>query len=262
ELARLRSGTGARAAGVTELEVNYDVAQRVAALLRASGVIVDILPATVPPHYDADAFVSLHADGSPSTAARGYKLATPWRTSRASQHLADSISTEYRARTGLPTSDAITVDMRGYYAFNYNRHTHAITRTTPAVIVEMGYLTNPTDRAFLTRQADRVAAGVARGMLRYLGERNPLDGAALMPPEFRQQRAISVGGVAVYAAPRDNAPIRARVDQTRRMMPFQERDGWYEVFVRGDARRVVGWVRKDEVEPTNDPLPAPPPSTT
>ena len=34
---------------------------------------------------------------------------------------------------GLPTSDAITVDMRGYYAFNYNRHTHAITRTTPAV---------------------------------------------------------------------------------------------------------------------------------
>jgi N-acetylmuramoyl-L-alanine amidase len=262
ELARLRGGTGARAGGVTELEVNYDVAQRVAALLRASGVTVDVLPATVPPHYDADAFVTLHADGSPSTAARGFKLATPWRTSRASQRLADSITAEYRARTGLPTSDAVTVDMRGYYAFNYNRHTHAITRTTPAVIVEMGYITNPADRAFLTRQADRVAAGVARGLLRYLQERDPLDGAALMPPEFRQQRAINPAGVVVRSAPRDTAPIRARVDQTRRMMPVQERDGWYEVFVRGQARRVVGWVRKDEVEPTSDPLPPQPPSTT
>jgi N-acetylmuramoyl-L-alanine amidase len=176
--------------------------------------------------------------------------------------LADSIFSEYRARTGLPTSDAITVDMRGYYAFNYNRHTHAITRTTPAVIVEMGYITNPSDRAFLTRQPDRVAAGIAQGLLRYLRERNPLDGAALLPPEFRQQRAISPDGVIVRTAPRDNAPVRARVDQTRTLRPVQERDGWYEVFVRGDARRIIGWVRKDQVEPTDDPAPQPPPSTT
>ena len=42
---------------------------------------------------------------------------------------------------------------------------------------------------------------------------------------------------------------------------FQERDGWFQVFVRGTSGRVQGWVRKDQVIPTNDPTPTPPPST-
>ena len=41
---------------------------------------------------------------------------------------------------------------------------------------------------------------------------------------------------------------------------FQERDGWYQVFVRGESR-AIGWVRKEQVTTTNDPPPAPPPAT-
>src|SRR5687768_6394320 len=73
ELARLRGSTGAHAAGIAEHQVNLDIAERAAVHLRAAGVTVDVLPATVPPRYHADAFVALHADGSASTRSSGFK---------------------------------------------------------------------------------------------------------------------------------------------------------------------------------------------
>lgn len=260
ELARLRSSSGANAAGYAEAQVNLDIARRVVALLESDGVVVDLLPATVPPAYDADVFVALHADGSSNGGARGFKLATPWRTSPASQHLLDALTAEYAAATGLPQDNAVTFNMRGYYAFSYRRHRHAIAKTTPAVIVEMGFLTSAADRTLLIGQPDTIAVGIANGIVRYLNERDPLDGAALLPPNFRVQRPIADGGLDVRAGPRDSARLLLHVDRNGRLIPFQERDGWYQVTVRGN-RQVVGWVRKDEVTATDDPLPTPPPAT-
>src|SRR5690242_6743701 len=62
--ARLRSSIGTAAAGRTEVALNLDLANRTASLLRAQGIVVDILPATVPTGYRADAFVAIHADGN------------------------------------------------------------------------------------------------------------------------------------------------------------------------------------------------------
>jgi N-acetylmuramoyl-L-alanine amidase len=261
ELARLRTSSGAFAAGRTEASVNLDIAQRVARLLEQRGFVVDIIPATVPVGYDADAFVAIHADGSRSAGTRGFKLATPWRTSRAAQHLADVLDAEYAGATGLPRDGGITFNMRGYYAFNYRRHQHSIARTTPAVIVEMGFLTNAADRALMIGRPDRVATGIANGVTRYLGEHDFSDGASLVPPEYKSQRALSPDGVDVRTAPRDNAPILLHAGAERRFNPLQERDGWYQVFVRDGERRLTGWVRKDQLAPTNDPTPTPPPST-
>lgn len=259
ELSRLRGSTGAFAAGHSEASVNLDIAQRVAKLLEKNGIVVDVLPATIPPSYDADAFVSIHADGSQSARARGFKLATPWRASGASQHLLEAITAEYASATGMPKDDAITFNMRGYYAFSYRRHTHAVARTTPAVILEMGFLTSSVDRAIMIGQPDRVAVGIANGIIRYLNERDPNDGAALLPPEFQSQHAIAPE-VIVRSAPDDQAGVRARVTPDVRLMPIRERDGWYEVVV-GRGWRVTGWVRKDQVQPSGDPLPTPPPAT-
>jgi N-acetylmuramoyl-L-alanine amidase len=261
ELKRLRTSTGAFAGGYREADVNLDIARRVAKLLESRGLIVEILPATIPPDYDADAFVSIHADGSSSTRSRGFKLATPWRTSRAAQHLLEALTAEYAAATGLPQDGAITSNMRGYYAFNYRRHDHAVARTTPAVILEMGFLTNAADRAMMVNHGDVLAVGIANGIIRYLNERDPNDGAALLTPEFRNQRAASESGVDVRAAPRDDARVLTHVGADRSLSVFQERDGWYQVFVRGTNGRVQGWVRKDQVIPSNDPTPTPPPST-
>ena len=80
ELRRLCSSTGARQGGYREVAANLDIARRVVEYLLAAGIQVDLLPATVPPGYRADAFVSIHADGAYRPGVRGWKMSTPWRS--------------------------------------------------------------------------------------------------------------------------------------------------------------------------------------
>src|SRR5688572_24838429 len=47
-MSHLRGSTGTSGGGRTEAQLNLDIAQRVARLLRAEGLTVEILPATVP----------------------------------------------------------------------------------------------------------------------------------------------------------------------------------------------------------------------
>jgi N-acetylmuramoyl-L-alanine amidase len=260
ELARLRGSGGAVAAGFSEVQVNLAIARRVIALLQSDGIAADLLPATVPPGYNADAFVAIHADGASRVGPRGFKLATPWRTSRASQHLLDAMTAEYGAVTGLPQDGSITANMRGYYAFSYRRFAHTIAKTTPAVIVETGFITSAADRQILIGRPDLAAVGIANGIIRYLNERDPNDTAALVPPEFALQWAISPDGVDIRAAPNDAAHVLGHAQGHSRLIPIQEHDGWYQVVYSRDWR-IVGWVRKDQVQPTGEPLPSPPPAT-
>jgi N-acetylmuramoyl-L-alanine amidase len=156
---------------VSEVAISYPIAQRVAARLRRDGIRADILPVTVPPGYEADAFVALHADGSRSARPRGYKVAaSDWGPPQGAA-LAEALSEEYAAATGLPWHDVITRDMRRYYAFNYRRSRYAVTPSTPAVILELGFVSNPEDRSVMTNRADAVVEGVYRGLRRYLGAR-------------------------------------------------------------------------------------------
>jgi hypothetical protein len=259
ELERLRTSTGAFSDGLAEVDLNLMIARQVEKLLVARGVVVDILPATVPPGYDADAFVALHADGATSRTKRGYKVATPWRTSQASAALSDAIAAVYGKATGMPRDGGITVNMRGYYAFNYRRHTHAIGKTTPAVILEMGFLTNLADRKIMYGRSDVVAAAIANGIMNYLTTRDPNDGAALLPPEFPMYRAAT-DNTPIRSAPRDSAGVLLRIKQDQRVFAFQRRNGWLEVVVRGEWR-TIGWVREDQLTPTNELPPTPPPAS-
>lgn len=259
ELARFRTSTGARYGDTTEAELNYAIAVRVQALLEAEEVVVDLLPATIPPSYDADAFLAIHADGSTGAGPRGWKLATPWRASTASQNLLAAVAATYPIATGLPEDvGGITVNMRGYYAFNYRRHVHAIARTTPAIIVEMGFMTNAADRAVLFGQPDRVAAGIAEGVLDFLDQRDPNDGAALLPPDLPLMRAMP-GGATIRSSPSDNGRVLFTMGPDDRFAPFSRRGDWYEGVVRGQWR-VTGWVRVDQVEPSGEPVTFPTPT--
>lgn len=170
ELAVLRGQQGAESAGLREVDVNYAVARQAAALLRARGVTVDLLPATVPPGYRADAFVAVHCDVNGDPAMRGYKLAR-FSGSAIPQRddiLLETIGTRYAAATGQPRDLHVTAAMTGYYAFNSRDFVHAIDPQTPAVIIELGFLTNPEDRELLKDRQDLLAAALADGILRYL----------------------------------------------------------------------------------------------
>ena len=170
ELRRLSPGTSA--GGLQEWEINVLLATRTAAVLEAAGVQVDLLPTTIPPRYRAHAFVSIHADGDTSGRLNGYKIARPGFSSipDTDDELVRSLYREYGAATGMARDDDAHISRRMtfYYAFNTRRYSHAIDIGTPAAIIEAGFLTNASDRAFLTSQADAAGRGIANGILRFL----------------------------------------------------------------------------------------------
>jgi N-acetylmuramoyl-L-alanine amidase len=169
ELGRLQGGSAG--GGKQEWEVNLDIAQRAAALLQGAGVQVDVLPATVPPGYRANAFIALHADGDPAGAANGFKVARPGFSSLpdVDDRLVDTLDQVYAADTELPRDDEhISLRMRYYYAFNSRRYCHAVAPGVPQAIIEMGYLTSPIDRRLLIGDPDRLARGLADSIQAFL----------------------------------------------------------------------------------------------
>ncbi len=169
ELAALRWNTGGRAAGLDEVAVNRAVAEALAVQLEARGVRVDLLPATIPPRYRADAFISIHADSSPDPERRGYKSAhfEPARNGREARFKA-FVDAAYLRLSGLPGDDAnTTANMFNYYGFNTRRYRHSVSRNTPSVLVELGYLSHAEDREYLLESAAPSGA-LAKGIVAYL----------------------------------------------------------------------------------------------
>src|SRR5687768_11528928 len=175
ELARLRGSTGAVGGGRTEAQVTLDIAQRTARLLRAKGLTVEILPATVPTAYQADLFISLHADGNNSSRPRGYKVSTRWRSEVAALDalLVQALEDGYGQTTQMPRDPSVTRAMRGYYAYStYRGEEYRLGATTPAAILEMGFMSNAADRALMFNNPELVARGVVAGIDKFYAQRS------------------------------------------------------------------------------------------
>jgi N-acetylmuramoyl-L-alanine amidase len=168
EFPHLRTDTGGSWGDLREVDVTVDVARRVTDLLRQRGVVADLIPATVPPSYVADAFVAIHADADDTETARGFKIAHGTYRSPYDERLVRSLTDHYAAKTGLPWDPHVTTDMTDYYAFAWFRYQHALAPHTPAAIVELGFISYPDDRALLTEKQDVVAAGVVEGIMSFL----------------------------------------------------------------------------------------------
>ena len=163
--------TGASFAGVNEVDVNMDIAERMKAQLVARGYAVDIIPTTIPPGYLADVFVSLHGDGDETQQKSGFKIAHGSRRGPYEDRLVSLLRDEYAKGTGLEWDAAgISRNMLGYYGFNWGRYQHAVAAHTPAAIVEMGFVSNRHDRNLMVNEADSVATAIVNGIQRFLDE--------------------------------------------------------------------------------------------
>jgi N-acetylmuramoyl-L-alanine amidase len=113
-------------------------------------------------------FLRIHADGSLDRNTQGTHTLYPafhrgWTDDiyTASKRAARVIQTEEVRALGFP--DAGLQERADYTGFNWSN--------VPAILVEMGFMTNPTeDRLLATQDYERRAAvGLCRGTLRFLG---------------------------------------------------------------------------------------------
>lgn len=149
--------------GLTEAEVNSNIAERVAGALLAQGIHADILDEFDPrlSNYGGTAVISIHADSCiyVNDLATGYKVASSSRTD--STQLQSCIESAYRQATQLPYhANTITPHMTDYHAFR------TLPEGVPAVIIETGFMN--LDRGLLTNNADIPAYGILSGIQCYL----------------------------------------------------------------------------------------------
>jgi N-acetylmuramoyl-L-alanine amidase len=156
---------------LTEVDVNTDIASRVQKILVDEGYQVDLLNEfdTRLNGYRAVALVSIHNDSCEyvNEGATGFKVAAALNThdlNRASR-LTECLRDRYQDVTGLHFhAESITNDMRGYHAFS------EIDPNTIAAIIETGFMNR--DQDLLVNQTDKVAYGVARGILCFARNEN------------------------------------------------------------------------------------------
>lgn len=169
--------TGASWYGQQEQDVTYDVGRYLAGMLRQDGrfdvrlsrptedTVLGTSNATSlrarvaeANQWGANYFLSIHANASENTEANGtevyvYRLYTQanWLGQHVLQGIVDAVDTKdngVRARTNL----------------------YVLRRTNmPAILVELAYLSNPSDAEKLRNDRYAFALGIYRGILQYFG---------------------------------------------------------------------------------------------
>ena len=174
-------GTSGVVSGTTEAQLNLAISLRLRTLLERAGVRVvltrsrtagtsigNVARAGIANRAGAALFLRIHADGAPSSAARGTHTLYPalragWTDDiyERSRAAARTVQRELVAVLGFP--DRGLHERSDLTGFNW--------ADVPAILVEVGFMTNPTeDRALATAAyRERAARGLCRGVMRVLG---------------------------------------------------------------------------------------------
>jgi len=187
------SDPGSVRQGYYEKDINLAVALRVRKRLEAEGVRVEMTRdrdvameledrVAVANRYRNAIFVSIHQNASLETAARGVETYFAWPRPA-------SVTKVQRERYGIPHADAfedgrgelLAAKVQGAFCAETGALNRGIKNRNfvvirwvygPAVLVECGFLSNPAERERLLSGSyqDKVAAGIAGGLLRYVRE--------------------------------------------------------------------------------------------
>lgn len=151
--------------GLTEVEVTSDLVEKLATVLRESGIRVDSLDEFDPrlDSYFATALMSVHVDSCDfvNDLATGFKISgSPYTDS---SQLSICVQQAYAGATNLPYHpNSITPHMADYHAFR------EISPGTPALIIEVGFLHLDRDR--LVNDSNDVVNGLANGIMCFVEE--------------------------------------------------------------------------------------------
>jgi N-acetylmuramoyl-L-alanine amidase len=173
-------GTAGVVTGLREADLNLRVAMRLRSLLERAGVKVvmtrtttsgtsmgNVARARIANAAGAELFLRIHADGSEDPSARGTHTLYPalrrgWTDDvySESKRAARIVQAQLGAALGFP--DRGLQERSDFTGFNWSN--------VPVILVEMGFMTNPTeDRQLATAAYQRRAAiGLCRGALRFL----------------------------------------------------------------------------------------------
>ena len=182
-------GTHGVVSGLREADLDLRVALRLRPLLERAGVRVvmtrtatagtsigNVARARIANRAGAALFLRIHADGSTDPSARGTHTLYPalregWTDDVyiESRRAAGAVQRELRAALGFP--DRGLQERSDFTGFNW--------ANVPVILVEMGFMTNPTEDRLLAAPAyrRRAAVGLCRGTLAFLGR--PLAGCGL-----------------------------------------------------------------------------------
>lgn len=150
-----------------EADINFSVAQRVVAKLKAENFTVDLLDENDPrlDNYQGVALVSIHANTCYDFGefVSGYIVAKAEARPDFGNDtlLRECVALNYGALVPLERSFVLTLDMTDYHVF---RTIHPL---TPAVILEMGYML--ADREVLENEPELLAQAITNGIYCYLG---------------------------------------------------------------------------------------------
>lgn len=170
--------TGAEGNGFYEQDITYDIGRRLYTLLSTTGEFdlrlsrptsdtvlgtnnSSSLTARVREanSWGADLFLSLHTNASLNESATGSEALIYSRSSSVALGVAENILDELNLVTGLRNRGVI--ERPGLYVL---RRTNM-----PAVLVEMGFITNPTDATLMAYSPELFARGIYRGIMKYYG---------------------------------------------------------------------------------------------
>ena len=168
--------TGAEGNGYREQDITYEVGIRLAQLLRQNGNFdvrlsrptrqtqlgfsnASSLRERVDDanNWGADYFISIHTHASVQSSANGTEVLV-YRIPSTSAALADDVLTSLVELTGLANRGV--KERPGLYVLRKT--------TMPAILVEMGFISNPRDASQMAQNPGLFARGIYNGILNYL----------------------------------------------------------------------------------------------
>lgn len=200
--------------GLKEKDVNLAVAKQVAELLKPICTVVmtrttDIrlgkdqkedlaARVTIAEKNKVDRFVSIHCNSYSDRNVRGIETFA-YASGGNGEKLAKAIQTELIKATGLKDR-GVKFSGNDIYVVKYT--------TMPAVLTEIGFISNPQEEALLKTAAfqTKVARAIAQGIANHIGKKLPEPKPAVAPaqtatqlPKISKQIAVRVNGKATNA---------------------------------------------------------------